>query len=140
MKAGLLDQLKCCLSACLPAASWMRLSPCCSAPSPCSLMAQVFKTPVCLITLIIDDRVWFKVKPAHLPTACHARHGQISLSHCLPYALDCHGMSQLHCCLRDTNGHEMSCDSLSGTDMHAAEQSKVSCSALSIAHPEAQSI
>mmetsp|Transcript_438 Transcript_438/g.1315 ORF Transcript_438/g.1315 Transcript_438/m.1315 type:complete len:743 (+) Transcript_438:113-2341(+) len=26
------------------------------------LMAEVFKTPVCLITLIIDDRVWFKSK------------------------------------------------------------------------------
>eukprot|EP00193_Tetraselmis_chui_P008054 CAMPEP_0177758852 /NCGR_PEP_ID=MMETSP0491_2-20121128/4412_1 /TAXON_ID=63592 /ORGANISM="Tetraselmis chuii, Strain PLY429" /LENGTH=689 /DNA_ID=CAMNT_0019274627 /DNA_START=84 /DNA_END=2153 /DNA_ORIENTATION=- len=26
------------------------------------LMAQVFNTPVCLITLIIDDRVWFKSK------------------------------------------------------------------------------
>ena len=28
----------------------------------CRLMASIFKTPVSLLTLIVDDRVWFKSK------------------------------------------------------------------------------
>eukprot|EP00191_Tetraselmis_sp_GSL018_P002206 CAMPEP_0177598194 /NCGR_PEP_ID=MMETSP0419_2-20121207/12187_1 /TAXON_ID=582737 /ORGANISM="Tetraselmis sp., Strain GSL018" /LENGTH=714 /DNA_ID=CAMNT_0019090559 /DNA_START=138 /DNA_END=2283 /DNA_ORIENTATION=+ len=38
------------------------------------LMAEVFKTPVCLITLIIDDRVWFKSKVGPFG-ACVCRDG-----------------------------------------------------------------
>ena len=39
----------------------------------CRLMASIFKTPVSLLTLIVDDRVWFKSKVRGGCLACGAR-------------------------------------------------------------------